>query len=287
MTADIAERPKATSLVVRFADRFGLEANRMVATLKATAFRTSQAITDEQLAQLLIVAEQYNLNPFTKELYAYVDDKRGGAVVPVVGIDGWLRIINERPEFDGMDIVEADDGSTCTVTIYRKDRTHPTVITERLIYNKRNTAAWTGNPPRMLRHRATMQCGRYAFGFAGIHDDDDAHRIIDGGDVERVEPPSASAQRVRAVLAGAGSSEGGVIQSVATPVDRPAPADIIDMEEPPLDIGRSFGEYCADLLHAESQEDAELILAEAKDVLPLDKHQELTAAYRGKWTNKE
>ena len=40
---------------------------------------------------LLIVADQYGLNPFTREIFAF-DDKRAG-IVPVVSVDGWSRIL--------------------------------------------------------------------------------------------------------------------------------------------------------------------------------------------------
>ncbi len=67
-------------------------------TLKNTAFKGGN-VTDEQFTALLIVANQYGLNPWTKEIYAFPDK---GGIVPVVGVDGWARIINEHPQFDGM-----------------------------------------------------------------------------------------------------------------------------------------------------------------------------------------
>jgi hypothetical protein len=48
---------------------------------------------------LLIVADQYGLNPWTKEIYAFPDKSNG--IVPVVGVDGWARIINTHEQFDG------------------------------------------------------------------------------------------------------------------------------------------------------------------------------------------
>ncbi|WP_032251724.1 recombinase RecT, partial [Escherichia coli] len=46
---------------------------------------------DAQFIALLIVANQYGLNPWTKEIYAFPDKQNG--IVPVVGVDGWSRII--------------------------------------------------------------------------------------------------------------------------------------------------------------------------------------------------
>jgi hypothetical protein len=63
------------------------------------------------------------------------------------------------------------------VVIYRKDRTHPTIITEYLEEVKRNTDPWNTSPCRMLRHRAIIQCARVAFSFTGIEDADEAFKV--------------------------------------------------------------------------------------------------------------
>jgi phage recombination protein Bet len=155
----------------------------MMATLKATAFKSDAEISNEQMMALLVVAEQHGLNPWTKEIYAYPDRK---GIVPVVGIDGWSRIINEHPQFDGMEYVFSKEDNAYTCTIYRKDRKHPTSVTEYLSECKRDTGPWKSHPKRMLRHKATIQCARMAFGFAGIYDPDEAERIID------VTPPKTT-----------------------------------------------------------------------------------------------
>ena len=41
-----------------------------------------------------------------------------------------------------------------------------------------NTQPWKQWPIRMLRHKAAIQCIRYAFGFAGIMDHDEYDRMI-------------------------------------------------------------------------------------------------------------
>ena len=116
------------------------------------------------------------LNPFTKEIYAFPDRQNG--IVPVVGVDGWSRIINSRPEFDGMDFVQDDE--SCTCIIYRKDRNHPIKVTEWMSECKRDgVGPWKSHPRRMLRHKAMIQCARLAFGFTGIFDQDEAERITE------------------------------------------------------------------------------------------------------------
>lgn len=147
--------------------------NELMQTLKATAFKGQ--VSDAQMAALMIVAGQYKLNPFTKEIYAFPDRQNG--IVPVVGVDGWSRIINEHPQFDGMDFQQ--DGDSCTCVIYRKDRSHPIKVTEYMEECRRDMGPWKTHPRRMLRHKAMIQCARLAFGYVGIYEQDEAERILE------------------------------------------------------------------------------------------------------------
>ena len=180
-------------------------------TLKATAFKGQ--VTDAQMTALLIVANQYQLNPWTKEIYAFPDKQNG--IVPVVGVDGWSRIINDNPQFDGMDFRRSDSMVTMNgaksaapewmeCIIYRKDRAHPTVVREYLdeVYRapfKKSDGyqidgPWQTHPKRFLRHKAMIQCSRIAFGYTGIYDQDEAERITekDMGAVTRVVDTEAA-----------------------------------------------------------------------------------------------
>ena len=74
------------------------------------------------------------------------------------------------------------DGESCTCRIYRKDRSHPIVVTEYMDECRRNTQPWKSHPRRMLRHKAMIQAARLAFGFTGIYDEDEAERIKDAKD---------------------------------------------------------------------------------------------------------
>ena len=145
----------------------------LIQTLKATAFKGQ--VSDAQMTALLIVAQQYGLSPWTKEIYAFPDKNNG--IVPVVGVDGWSRIINSHPQFDGIDFEQ--DAESCTCVIYRKDRKHPIKVTEWMSECKRGTGPWQSHPRRMLRHKAMIQCARLAFGYGGIYDQDEAERIVD------------------------------------------------------------------------------------------------------------
>lgn len=163
------------NLTNKLASRFDMgDGAGLIETLKATAFKGQ--VSDAQMTALLIVAQQYGLNPFTKEIYAFPDKNNG--IVPVVGVDGWSRIINNHPQFDGMEFEQ--DAESCTCVIFRKDRGHPIKVTEYMAECKRsNVGPWTSHPRRMLRHKAMIQCARLAFGYGGIYDQDEAERIIE------------------------------------------------------------------------------------------------------------
>lgn len=178
-----------STMANKLADKLGMEAGeQLVPVLKATAF--SGDATDAQFVALLVVANQYGLNPFTKEIYAFPDKQNG--IVPVVGVDGWARIINGHPQFDGMDFEQ--NAESCTCRIYRKDRNHPISVTEWMDECRREAfksksgyevkGPWQSHPKRMLRHKAMIQCARLAFGFAGIYDKDEAERVIEGTTAE-------------------------------------------------------------------------------------------------------
>ena len=84
---------------------FGVDAGKVLATMKATCFRGDgkTEVTDAEVAALLIVAREHGLNPFLKEIYAF--PAKGGGIVPIVGIDGWISIVNKHPQYNGVQFV--------------------------------------------------------------------------------------------------------------------------------------------------------------------------------------
>ena len=176
----VVQVPASKSVIVRLAGKYGIDPEKMLTTLKATAFRGD--VSTEQMMALLVVAEHHNLNPWTKEIYAFPD--RNNGIVPVVGVDGWSRIINSNPQFDGMEFQDGPANAKqvpewIECTIHRKDRAHPVKVREYFDEVFRDVGPWKTHPRRMLRHKAMIQCARLAFGFGGIYDQDEAERIID------------------------------------------------------------------------------------------------------------
>jgi phage recombination protein Bet len=190
-TSNLALVPKKNNLAGKFADKFNVEEQKVMDILKSTAFkqRDGNPPSDNQMMALMIVADQYGLNPFVKEIYAYPDKSNG--IVPVVGVDGWSRIMNDHPQMDGIEFRYSDEtvehkGKKCHVwiecVITRKDRSKPIVVREYFDEVVRSTSfatPWDSHPKRMHRHKAEIQCARIAFGFAGIYDEDEAERILE------------------------------------------------------------------------------------------------------------
>ena len=166
--------PKVSALNV-MSSRLSVEPAKLLSTLKATVFKGA---TDDELLALVVVANEYRLNPLTKEIYAF--PAKGGGIVPVVSIDGWVSMVNDHPAMDGLEFDNHHDESgalqAVTCRIYRKDRSKPIEVTEYLSECKRNTEPWKMEH-RMLRHKALMQCARYAFGFSGVTDEDEADSV--------------------------------------------------------------------------------------------------------------
>lgn len=175
---NVAEMPKH-SLVITLANRYGIEQGKFLETLKGTIFPAGKVPSNEQIAAFLIVANKYDLNPFIREIYAF--PTQNGGIQPIVPIDGWATLTNREPNYDGVEFIDIFDEhgklSAVTTKIYRKDRSHPTEVTEYMSECKRNTSTWTTWPARMLRHKSFIQCARLAFGLAGIVDPDEADRI--------------------------------------------------------------------------------------------------------------
>src|SRR4051794_12653600 len=114
MTAEMAPATlparvtRATPSVLEpMAHRFGTDVGKLTQILKATVVKGKNGadVSNEELAAFAIVANQYGLNPFTREIHAFADR---GRIVPIVGIDGWAKIVNSHEQFDGCEFEELE-----------------------------------------------------------------------------------------------------------------------------------------------------------------------------------
>lgn len=187
------------------AAKYNLDPEKFKTTIKATVMRPGKdgrQATDEEFMTFLMVANKYDLDPFTNEIYAFPAKK--GGIIPVVGVDGYVRKICNHSEFNGMEIVFSDDKVTpeggkdcpewCEVKLYRKGVERPIIVREYVdeVYRPafkskdgyESTGPWQTHTKRMLRHKTIIQAGRVAGFMVGVYDEDEAQRIIEAEMIE-------------------------------------------------------------------------------------------------------
>lgn len=190
MTTQVA----TTNPFALMAGRLTMEPAAVESLMRNTLMKAKNhgQVSNEELMVFMSIANEYKLNPLSKEIYAF---NNRGAIQPIVSIDGWLKIINSHPQFDGMEFEDHKDDAgnlqAITCRIYRKDRSRATEVTEYLAECRGSSEPWMKWPARMLRHKTTIQASRYAFGLSGIIDPDEADRINVALSAERDITPSA------------------------------------------------------------------------------------------------
>jgi phage recombination protein Bet len=185
-----AQPKQQLMLLDGMAAKYGLAPQEFSATVRMACGMPNAS--PEEFAAFVSVCREYGLNPITREIYAM--PKKGGGLIPVVGIDGWIHLINDHPAADGFEFdVHEKDGELVAITcrMFRKDRAHPVEVTEYLSECVRVSDPWKMKH-RMLRHKALIQAARYAFGFSGIYEEDEAERFAGMKDVTPPKPPSLS-----------------------------------------------------------------------------------------------
>lgn len=130
---------------------------------------------------LLLVCENFGLNPFNREIYAFRG--KSGDIVPVVSLDGWAKIVRSQKDFNGVTFAfsnntvkvpgcaqELPEFVECAMRLKGVDE--PIVIQEFMVecFNDKSPV-WRKWPRRMLRTRAFIQCARLAFSLTGLYDE--------------------------------------------------------------------------------------------------------------------
>jgi phage recombination protein Bet len=157
----------------------------MVETLKQTVCKGA---TDAQFRMFSEVCKATGLNPFLKEIW----------YVPNVGVmaarDGYLRVANSHPQFDGMETrVERDEKNIpikAICSVWRKDRGHP--ITCEAFYSeyKKNSSVWQTYPSAMISKVAEVLALKRSFAINGVVTEEEI-----GGDGPPQETPQQVAER--------------------------------------------------------------------------------------------
>ena len=175
--------------------------------LKETLLATvcSNIKTEAEFKSFIIVSNKYNLNPITKEIYAFPG--KSGGIIPIVSTDGWTRIMKTHPDYKTHNFIFSEKiinlpkshpcPEWCEIIIEKKDgskiaiREYAREVFRDLNYQN----PWQTHPTRMLRHKTKIQGAREAFGFSGIYDADEGERIIEMKEAREVKgmPPMPQA----------------------------------------------------------------------------------------------
>ena len=158
MTNELAKQEKQSEIDIR--------ANEY---LKMLGF----SYTAEEAKKFLEICQAFQLNPFKREIYGIKGwDKGKEALTIIVGYETYLKRAERMGKLDGYE-KEADfdkDGNlvSATITIYRKDWSHPfkhTVYYKEFVRMKEGKpmAMWATMPVFMLQKVAIAQAFRLAF----------------------------------------------------------------------------------------------------------------------------
>lgn len=123
----------------------------------------AKGATEAEFQMFLEFCKSTGLNPFKKEIWFI---KTGQGVQMMTGINGFLTIANNHPQFDGMTVkIDEQDGKlvSATCTVYRKDRKYPSEATVYYSEYAKNSPIWRTMPRMMLQKVAKSVALREAF----------------------------------------------------------------------------------------------------------------------------
>jgi phage recombination protein Bet len=120
-------------------------------------------LTDSEFALFSQIVAATGLNPILKEVWAI---KAAGRLQIMTGINGFLRIANSHPQFDGIECTQVWDKSKLLAVeckVYRKDRRYPAVAVAYMSEYGKSTPIWRQMPSIMLSKCAKSLALREAF----------------------------------------------------------------------------------------------------------------------------
>ena len=236
---------KTMGLTETLASKFNMDWESFLNTFKATVFKSCDKVpSNEEVAMMMLVCKQYELNPFVGQVFAF--KAKNGAIVPVVGIDGFTTIAERSKDYNGFEMTFSENNvliepiakpcpEWCEVKVYRRNQDHPTVVREYLdeVYvaprgEKKWAGAWQSHTKRMLRHKTLIQAFRLTFAITGIYDEDEAHRIDAAVSEVKTKPGFIPAQEVKMIDAPA-----------VVPVDAPPTKEPEKPKVDPKDLATS------------------------------------------------
>jgi hypothetical protein len=174
-----------------YARRLRVEPQTLLSHLKLAAAARVEPWTLTDARRLLEKSMELGLDPLAGEIYLHSQQgqEHGDTEQPitlppllVVSLDGWCRVLNSHPMFDGVAFTQPEPGegglpAWVECTIHRKDRRVATAVREYMQEARQPYGAWLSHPARMLRHKALVQCARVCFALVGVLDPDEAGRV--------------------------------------------------------------------------------------------------------------
>ena len=166
----------------------------VIETIKQTVCKGA---SNAQLQMFLEVCRRTGLDPFLKEIW-FVAEKS----IIMAARDGYLRVANEHPMFDGIETrVERDEKMLpikAVCTVWRKDRGHPTVCEAYFNEYRAGGPVWSKYPSAMISKVAEVLALKRSFAINGVVSEVEMDATFTPAEGSR----EAQAEVVRAKLAG-------------------------------------------------------------------------------------
>lgn len=180
----IAATEKNKTLTESAAEIMGVPAASLLKFLRGV-WTTSEGQPDLTNAEMFIgisIVAKYHLDPIAREIYV---TKSKGKLMTVIGIDGWIKILDRTEHYDGFDVdIHEDEGGKVDyvdVTIHSKVRSHP--ATYRAFANEYSKISgfMAGKiPTHMLRIFALRHAARLFVPLGGtVMTEEESRSIID------------------------------------------------------------------------------------------------------------
>lgn len=134
-------------------------------TLKSIKNMVAKNATDEEFIMFRELAVASQLNPFKREIW-FIKPERGSPQI-MTGLNGFLKIANTHPAYDGMVKEEILDKNGkligAKVSVYRKDRKYPSEGIALLSEYAKPSGQWPKMPHTMIFKVAMCKAIREAF----------------------------------------------------------------------------------------------------------------------------
>lgn len=150
------------SLIEREQDKIAkyFESRDLMSVIRNTV---AKGATEAEFVMFSEVCKSSGLDPFKKEIWFM---KIQGQTQIFTGINGYLKIANLHPAFDGMsdELIYEDGklvGAKCSV--YRKDRAYPVVAIAYIDEYRKSSPTWSKMPKVMIKKCAKSVALREAF----------------------------------------------------------------------------------------------------------------------------